>query len=214
MSKTKSNENKVVGALKGFAGMFKRSALELNDIRCIAVTGILIAVFLLLRTIGNIDFGPTLRVNFSFLALASIGMLYGPVVAMLAAIPCDILGFALDGTGASFIPGFTFILMFNGLIYGVFLYGFDAKKTISIDTLRLIVAQTIIIFISRLVLNTYLLYRVGFIGGNEETVRALITARVVTNLIRYPVDITMMIMMLIPIKAAYSRIIVGGRQTN
>ena len=59
-----------------FFGSFKKSAQELKSVRCIAVTAVLIALACILKTL-TIQPMPTLKIGFAFVAIASIGMLYG-----------------------------------------------------------------------------------------------------------------------------------------
>ncbi|MCL1867204.1 MAG: folate family ECF transporter S component [Oscillospiraceae bacterium] len=186
--------------------IFKRSAAELKNVRCLAVTGMLIAVYVVLKAYATVDFAPTLRITFAYFALAAIGMLYGPVVAVVAAIPCDLLGMLLrGGGGGQVLWGLTLVYMFQGLVYGIFLYDFELKKSL-IKNVKLIVAQGIVILFSQLVLNTTVLYLYGFIGGADETIRILISARVVKNLVEFPVSVMLMYMILVPIRVAYSRV--------
>jgi ECF transporter S component (folate family) len=197
-------ERKILKFVKLFSDSFK----ELKNIRCLVTTSMLIAVFIALKAYATIPLGASLRISLAFIALAAIGMLYGPVVAMIAAIPCDLIGAMLKGDGI--LPAFTLVIVFEGLIYGIFLYGFDFKKSIW-QNVKLISAQAIVVFISHLILNTIALYHYGIIGGDDSTVIALISARVLKNVIEFPIDVAVLFALLIPIKAAYTRVI-GARQ--
>jgi ECF transporter S component (folate family) len=188
-----------------FLNMFKRSAMELKKIQCIVVCGMLIALYIVLGVLGNVNITAALRVNFSFLALAAIGMLYGPVVCVLAAIPCDLLAALLRGTGAP-LPVFTLILMFNGLIYGMMLYGFEGSKSFWKNA-KLFIAHAIVVLIGRMVFNTLALYYYGIGVSEGDTLTVFATARVIANLIQYPVNIIMMYAILIPIKAAFPKVV-------
>lgn len=193
-----------------FINMFKRSARELSNIRCLAVTGVLIAAYIVLKAYTTIEImPPLLRFNFAYTALAAIGMLYGPVVAVIAAVPCDLLGAVLRGQGGSIMWGFTLVYMFQGLVYGMLLYGFELKKSFWKNA-KLIIAQALVIFVSQLVLNTYIMYLYGIIGGDNDTVFALITARAVKNLIEFPVSVALLYIVLVPVKFAYRSVFRGG----
>jgi ECF transporter S component (folate family) len=198
-----------------FINTFKHSAMELKSVRCLAVTGVLLAIFVILRGYTSIQLSPALRVNFAFLALAAIAMLYGPVVAMIAAIPGDILSAILLGGTSGILPGLTLVWIFNGLIYGMLLYNLRLEqagaKRAKITSARLIVAHAIVVFIGRLVFNTAILHQYGIIGGSDATVQALITARVVTQMTLFPIDLLVLFMMLAPIKIAYVKTM--GRTT-
>ena len=67
--------------------IFVRSLRELRSTRCLAVTALLIAINVTLDLLGlSIKLPPNLRIGFGFLCNASIGMLFGPVVGMMAGV--------------------------------------------------------------------------------------------------------------------------------
>jgi len=180
--------------------------MELKSVQCLATTGVLIAAYVILKAYTTIDIAPPiLRFNFCYVVLAAIGMLYGPVVAMVAAIPCDLLGMVLrGGGGGSVMWGLTLVYVFQGLVYGVFLYGFELKKSF-LKNVKLVTAQAMIIFISQLVLVTTVLYLYGILGSDGTPVRTLITMRAVKNLIEFPVSVVLLYMILVPIRVAYKK---------
>lgn len=186
-----------------FFSLFKASARELKDIRCIAATGVLVAAYIVLEMF-TIQTG-IFKINFAFLALAAIGMLYGPVVGVLAAVPCDIIGASLQGNGLVFV--FTLIAMFEGLVYGLFLYGYAAKPNLR-QSAKLVAAQLIVVLISHLVFNTAALYFLGFAGQTYDSVMLFIAARVTKNLIELPVDIVLLFALMPPVKIAYNHVFV------
>ena len=102
-------------------GKFKSSALELKNIRCIVLTGILIALDIVLKMF-SIKITADLKITFAYLALATIGMLFGPTVGFIAGAVTDIIGFIINSDGG-FSPLFTFIEALGAMIYGLFLYG-------------------------------------------------------------------------------------------
>ena len=72
--------------------IFVRSLHELKSTRCIAVTALLIAINITLDLLGlTIKLPPNLRIGFGFLCNAAIGMLFGPVVGMMAGVCTDVL---------------------------------------------------------------------------------------------------------------------------
>ncbi len=101
--------------------MFKDSALELKKLRCITVTAMLIALNLALKT-ATINVTDDLKISFSFLALAAIGMLFGPTVSFLSGAVTDILGLLIANTIGAFNPLFTLVEAVGGMLYGLFLY--------------------------------------------------------------------------------------------
>lgn len=179
--------------------LFAGSAKELKSPLCLATTGLLIAVYILLEVFAPVN-TEILKINFGFLAQAVIGMLYGPVVGIIAAIPCDILGAALRGNGL--IPVFTLIAMFEGLIYGLFLY---RGRTGVRGFVNLVAAQVIVVVISHMIFNTTALYMLGFIGKGGALSVAVIT-RAGKNLIELPVDIVLLVVILPLVRKTFHRI--------
>lgn len=78
--------------------MFIRSAKELKSIRCLCVTAMLIALDLALKLFVGIQVTDSMKISFAFIAIASIGMLYGPTVGFAAGIITDLLGFIIKPT--------------------------------------------------------------------------------------------------------------------
>ena len=94
--------------------------MELRSLRCITVTGILIALDIVLKMV-SIKISADLKITFAYLALATVGMLYGPTVAFLAGVVTDLIGFMMSSDGG-FSPLFTLIEAIGAMIYGIFLY--------------------------------------------------------------------------------------------
>ena len=100
--------------------IFVRSLRELRSTRCLAVTALLIAINVTLDLLGlSIKLPPNLRIGFGFLCNASIGMLFGPVVGMMAGVCTDVLGyFAGNLSMGAYFPGYTLTAVVGGLIWG------------------------------------------------------------------------------------------------
>lgn len=98
--------------------IFVRSLHELKSTRCIAVTALLIAINITLDLLGlTIKLPPNLRIGFGFLCNAAIGMLFGPVVGMMAGVCTDVLGyFAGNLSMGAYFPGYTLTAVVGGLI--------------------------------------------------------------------------------------------------
>ncbi len=101
--------------------MFRDSALEFKKLRCITVTAMLIALNLALKSV-TVYITDDLKISFSFLALAAIGMLFGPTVSFLSGAVTDILGLLVANTIGAFNPLFTLVEAVGGMLYGLFLY--------------------------------------------------------------------------------------------
>lgn len=159
--------------------IFLRSLHELRDPRALVVTSILIALNLAMDMAGiKFYIMPETRVSPGFLCNASIGMLYGPSVGMLAGFLTDILGFLFDRSGMAYFPGYTITAVLGGLFYGLFLY--KGKPTL----LRVLGAKACINLFCNIGLNTVwssMLY--------GSAISAILPARIVKNLILLPIEV-------------------------
>ena len=63
---------------------FRKSAQELKNVRCIVTIGMLLAVAVVLDGFGSIRIGDFLKINFTFLPLSLIGILFGPVAGLFS----------------------------------------------------------------------------------------------------------------------------------
>ena len=129
--------------------MFQESFKEFKDLRAVLVTGLLVSLSMVIESFSlNLGFA---KINFAFLAIAAIGMLYGPSVSLCAGAVCDILGFLVKPDGA-FFPLYTLIGAAQGLIYGIIAYRKLSNKTgksFDIEMIvRLIIARVVdVVFI-------------------------------------------------------------------
>ncbi len=147
--------------MKSFFSTFKDSAAEMKNVRCLTVTGILVAIFIILDMF-SIRIGDFIKVNFAFVALASVGMLFGPVPAMLAALAGDLIGCILGGQAP--LPLLSLTAVSEGLLYGIMLYKRTGAKLVTMSVIARVVDSAII----SLVLNTLVLQHYGFMSSTAE----------------------------------------------
>ena len=160
--------------------IFIRSLRELKNVRCLALTALLIAVNITLDLLGlTIKLPPDLKIGFGFLTHAAIGMLFGPSVGMLAGVATDVLGYFAGGfTMGGYFPGYTLTAVAGGLLWGLWLY--ERRVTIG----RAIGAKVCINLFCNIGLNTLWLTLVG-----GKAMGALLLVRVPKNLLMLPVEI-------------------------
>lgn len=186
---------------------FKRSLCELRNIRCITTAAVFIAIFVVLDGFGSIRIGEFLKINFAYLSLAVIGMLFGPAVGALAGFACDLVGYLINPVGG-FIPWLALITSLEGMIYGLFLYRFVPDKSVK-QYIKIFAARLTVVILCNLILNTWALYSYGFISG--ESLWALIYARIGTNAIGFAAAAVLLPAVLIPVKLAYTRFMGSSR---
>ena len=206
--------------MKRFFNLFKDSAMELTGkgkIICIVMTALLIALSMSIEAF-SIDIPNVAKINFAYIAIAAIGMLYGPTIGFFAGGICDILGYMVHPDGA-FLPLYTFIGMLQGLIYGIVLYrrwgninitekGSKGKKLTEF-AVRIIAARLLDVVIINLFLNTAANLHYGFIP--EQAYGAAIIARITKNALQLCADIPILLVILPVIMGAYLKIF-GKRQ--
>lgn len=186
--------------------IFRESLRELKDLRALAVTAMLIAVSMLIESFTiNLGF---IKINFSFLAIAAIGMLYGPAVSFLAGGICDVLGYLVSPSGGFFFI-YTVIAAVQGLLYGLIAYRklpkASAPKAYRASMLtRLIIARVADVLFINLICNTAANYYYGFLA--DKTLPAAIAARVAKNLLELPVDLLLISVVLMAVLEAYAAV--------
>lgn len=119
--------------MRNTISLFKSSSRELRNVKCLTVSSMLMALSIIL---GYMSFylSPSIRISFTYVPIAIIGILYGPVVGAFTAGAVDLLNFVLKPGGA-FTPGITLCALLTGFTYGIFLY----RKSFSITRLSLAV---------------------------------------------------------------------------
>ena len=140
--------------------IFVRSLRELKSTRCLALTALLLAANLALDLMGlELRLPPDLKIGFGFLTNASVGMLFGPAVAMMAGVCTDLLGYFIGGgfTMGGYFPGYTLTAIVAGLFWGLWLY----PRRVSVW--RAIGAKTCINVFCNIGLNTLWLTQVVFV---------------------------------------------------
>lgn len=207
-----------------FFGKFKKSALEMKNLSCLAVTAILIALALVLKLVGTVQITDDLKLSFSFIAVASIGMLYGPTVTGMACVVTDVLGYLIKPTGGAFNPLFTLVEVMGGVLYGLFLYGFNPVKlelggvgeffkSIGANwksALRIVLAKVSVAVVCNLLMTPLFItitktmeagvFNAGVFWTGFMT---RIGTRLIKNAIEIPVHCLLLLLTLFPIYAAY-----------
>ncbi len=186
---------------RNFFDSFRRSALELKNVRCIVTIGLLLAAAVVLDGFGSIRIGDAIKINFTFLPLSMVGILFGPVPGIFAGLLTDIVGYLVNPVG-TFIPALVMISGLEGLIYGMVLYNLKNGKTVS-TIIRIVAARLVVCVVCNLTLNTWALYSIGYITG--ESFGALFVARIATNIITFCLGSYMMMAVLLPVKQLYDR---------
>lgn len=158
---------------------WRDAAAELRDTRMLVFAALMIALRVALKSLG-IPIAADLKINIAFFVNAFGAMIFGPVVAIVAAAISDTLGCLLFPSGAYFFP-FIFIEIAGSLIFALFLYRARVTAT------RVILSRFCIDFFVNIVLNTpimWLYYKL--ILGKSYVLFQL--PRIIKNLALFPLE--------------------------
>lgn len=197
--------------MRGFLSLFSDSARELKHVRALTISALFMAVSIVLRSIA-IPIGADIRISFSFLGIVVIAMLYGPVVAMIANIGTDIIGYLLDGAKMrEYNLLLALVVMLNGLIYGMFLYHRKSQKNLLISA---VLARFTVVLIGNLVLNSSILYGcyinpdypLHMSNSAWAAFGTWMVPRLIKSAGQFPFDVVMICVLLPIIVAAYRQV--------
>ena len=166
---------------------WKAAALEFRKQKVLIFAALMIALRVALKSLG-IPIAADLKINIAFFINAYGAMVFGPVVAIVAAAISDTLGCILFPTGVYFFP-FIFIEIAGSLCFALFLYRAEVTST------RVILSRFCIDFFVNIVLNTpvmWLYYKM--VMGRNYAIFDLI--RIVKNLAMFPIESALLIVFL------------------
>ena len=189
--------------MKSFFSTFKDSAAELKNVRCLTTSGILVAVYIVLDMF-SLRIGESVKINFDFIVTAVIGMLFGPVPAILAAVAGDFVGCIITGTSP--LPLLSLLEVLKGLLYGTMLYKKSGVKLVTFSIIARVIDSAVIC----LVLNTAILMYYGFLSRTSQQLY-LRYGKLATELIFF---IPLMIFLMPAVCEAYERIFGRRRRSE
>ena len=124
---------------------WKDAASEMKSTKMLIVTALMTALRIALKPLA-IPVGPSLNIQTAMLATALGAMIFGPVVAIPAAIVSDTIGFLVWPTGDYFLP-FVLTEIASTVIYALFLYRAKISPT------RVMLSRFFICFLVNVVLQ-------------------------------------------------------------
>lgn len=182
--------------MKRLKAFFSSSASELRNLRSLTLASFLVAIYAVSYSpvAGNFIIAPGLvEIRFGYLAVAAAALMFGPVVAALVAVLGDLLGSVLF-YGGSFAFGYTAVWAVMGFGFGCFLY--RMKTTLP----RLAGAAAFYAVVVRGVLTPLLQSLLGY-----GPFAALFVSRLPLNLVMFPVNTILLVLVLRGVSAVYSR---------
>lgn len=162
--------------MKSVQALLHWKSARVTEVKTMTTLALLIALYCVLQMV-TINLSTTLRISFSFIALALSCALYGFWPNVAFALIADFAGYLVHPDGA-YMPLFALILVVKAGIYTWFFY---QRKTISIS--RLILAQLIAVVVCNVLLNPLVL---TLMYGMPYWV--LVTSRLVKNALCFPFE--------------------------
>ena len=175
------------------------AASELKDTKMLVVTALMIALRVALKPLA-IPLGPQLSIQTAMLATALGAMIFGPVVAIPAAIVSDTVGFMIYPTGDYFLP-FVLTEIASTMFYALFLY------RANVTPVRVMLSRFCICFFVNVVLQQFIYaWWYVYIGNPEqakESILGIMTlSRILKNIAMFPIEsvvLTVFLRFLLPV---------------
>ena len=180
---------------------WRDAAAELKDVKMLVITALMIALRIALKPLA-IPLGPQMSIQTATLATALGAMIFGPVVAIPAAMISDTVGFMIYPTGDYFLP-FMLTEIASTMAYALCLYRAKPNAT------RVIIARFMICFAVNVVLQQFIFaWQYTYMGNPDKAKDAIMgimtQARLFKNLFFFPIEsvvITLFLKALIPVTA-------------
>ena len=181
------------------AAYWRDAAAELKSTRMLVVTALLVAMRIALKPLA-IPIAANLSIQTATLATALGAMIFGPVVAIPAAIISDTIGFMIYPTGDYFLP-FVLTEIAGTVIYSLFLY--RAK----VNTTRVMLARFSICLLVNVVLQQFIYaWYYAYLGNTQSAIDSIMgimtTTRIFKNLVCFPIEtvvLTLFLKVLLPV---------------
>ena len=178
---------------------WRDAAAELKDTRMLVITALLVALRIALKPFA-IPVGPQMYIQTPMLATALGAMIFGPVMAIPAAIVSDTIGFIVHPTGEYFLP-FVLTEIASTMIYALCLYRAKSSPT-RVMIARFLICSLVNVVLQQLIYAWYYL----FIGNPESAMNSVMgimtVSRIFKNLFFFPIEtviLTLFLKVLMPI---------------
>ena len=178
---------------------WRDAAAELKDTRMLVITALLVALRIALKPFA-IPVGPQMYIQTPMLATALGGMIFGPVVAIPAAIVSDTIGFIIHPTGEYFLP-FVLTEIASTVIYALCLYRSKVSPT-RVMLSRFFICSLVNVVLQQLIYAWYYL----FIGSPESAMNSIMgimtVSRIFKHLFFFPIEtviLTLFLKVLLPV---------------
>ena len=178
---------------------WRDAAAEMKDTKMLVITALMVALRIVLKPLA-IPLGPQLNIQTAMLATALGAMIFGPVVAIPAAIVSDTVGFMIFPTGDYFLP-FVLTEIASTMFYALLLYRAKVSPT------RVMLSRFCICFLVNVVMQQFIYaWWYVYIGNpdqaKEQILGIMTLTRILKNLCMFPIEsvvLTVFLKFLLPV---------------
>lgn len=171
---------------------WKEAAKQLKDVRVITIAALIVALRVAVKFI-KIQLAPGLSISLDAYVNSLGSVIYGPVVGLVVGSISDILGCIVTGKMGEYFLPFILVEMSSSFIFGLFFW----QRKINIS--RALVAKFTVNFVCNIIMTSlfnkwwyYLYYGIE----KAEAYNVINGARIVKNLIMFPLEATIIIVVL------------------
>lgn len=183
-----------------FSGAYWRdAAAELKDVRMLVIAALLTALRIAMKPLA-IPLAPQLSIQTAMLATALGAMIFGPVIAIPAAIISDTIGFVLFPTGDYFLP-FVLTEIASTMIYALCLYRCKVTPT-RVMLARFLICLLVNIVLQQLVFAWWYVYIGSPDKAKSQILGIMGIARFLKNMAFFPIEsvvLTLFLRALMPV---------------
>ena len=180
-------------------GYWRDAASELKLTKMLVVTALLVALRIVLKPLA-IPLGPNLKIQTAMLATAFGAMIFGPVMAIPAAIISDTIGFMIAPQGDYFLP-FVLTEIASTMIYALLLYRAEVSTT-RVMIARVLICVLVNIFMYPLITAWQYMYNGMPDKAAKSAASILQLATIFKNLFAFPLEtvaVTLFLKALVPV---------------
>ena len=168
---------------------WRDAAAELKDTKMLVITALMVALRIALKP-AAIPLGPSLNIQTATLATALGAMIFGPVMAIPAAMISDTIGFMIWPTGDYFLP-FMLTEIASTMIYALFLYRAKVSP-VRVMLARFGICMFVNVVLQQMIYAWYYVY-IGNPEEAKESIMGILTVtRIFKNLALFPVEAVVM----------------------
>jgi ECF transporter S component (folate family) len=168
------------------------AACQLKDVRMLTIAALIVALRIAVKFI-KIQLAPGLNISLDGYVNSLGSVIYGPVVGLIVGAISDTLGCLVTGRMGEYFPPFAIVEMSSSFIFALFFW----RKRINIR--RAMVAKFTVNFISNIILTSIFnkwMYFLYYGLERAEAYNIINGARIVKNLIMFPLEATLIVFVL------------------